>query len=300
MSRPFWSIIMASRNGEHTLPRMLDSLAAEMSSENDVEVLLVDNASDDATFELLQAAAMRFGWLAMSEPRAGKAFALNNAIEAARGEWLIFLDDDVVVQSGFLSAYRSTVQTHPDCALIAGAIIPEWLGEPPEWLKAMAARGKACGCTDPAAVAGTYPAEQVKGGNFAIRRSALGHIRFDEGVANFGAGRRPLGGLDTRIAAALRNVESGILHVPDAKVAHLLGKEDVAARAVFMRQMRIGRNYAAVRQADSVAVAKAIAKIGVFAPASLVLSLIGPPRWTGRAILGLATNLGRLDEWFRR
>lgn len=298
MAGPVWSIILASRNGEDTLPRCLSALTDVVTQKDDVEILLVDNASDDATRDLIEEAGAGMAAQIISEPRAGKAYALNSAIEKAKGQWLLFIDDDVLVNAHWLAAYQSAASASPEASLLAGAIRPEWDARPPAWLAAMAERGKACGCTDPAAPAGPYPAQQVKGGNFAIRRNALGTTRFDEGASNLGgSARRPTGGLDTRIAGELARIDGGIVHVPAAMVRHIISVEEMVAGAVFSRQRRIGRNYAAAHHPRLADLAKSAVKVVVFGAAIPVAALAQQPQILGRCILGAATHWGRLEHW---
>ena len=298
VTSPVWSIILASRNGEDTLPRCLSALAEALGEAPDAEVLLLDNASIDVTHDIMEQASLDLGAQIISEPRAGKAYALNSAIDRVQGEWLLFIDDDILVGEEWLPAYQAAAQTSPDASLLAGAIAPEWEGEPPRWLAAMAARGKACGCTDPDAPAGCYAAQDVKGGNFAARRSALADIRFDEGAANLGgAAKRVTGGLDTKIASALAGVDGGIMHVPAAKAHHIISAEEMRFSAVFARQRRIGRNYAAAHKAGFADLAKSACKVLIFVLAMPLAAISTKPDLLGRCIFGLATHWGRLEHW---
>ena len=51
-SSPLLSFAIPIRNGEDTLPKLLDSLLAQDFS--DFEIVISDNASTDSTFELCQ------------------------------------------------------------------------------------------------------------------------------------------------------------------------------------------------------------------------------------------------------
>ncbi|WP_209347155.1 glycosyltransferase family 2 protein [Pontixanthobacter sp. CEM42] len=299
MTSPLWSIILASRNGADTLPRCLSALVEAIRIDPSVEVLLVDNASTDATPDIMQEYCAALDAQILSESRPGKAYALNSAIESAAGDWLVFIDDDILVGPGWLEAYRRGAEHSPVASLLAGQLRPDWVGNPPEWLVAMANIGKACGCTNPEAPYGPYSALDVKGGNFAIRRSALGAVRFDEKSSNLGATKTKVtGGLDTKIALQMAPVDGGILHVPAGTGRHIISEDEMRLKWAFKRQMRIGRNFAAANPSSVVGIIKAVSKTVIFALIAPLAILFRQHLFAGRCILGLATNLGRLDRWF--
>ena len=95
---PRVSVLVPARNEEHALPALLASLSAQ--DYPDVEVVVVDDRSDDGTARVLAAAAVRDdrirpvpgdgppeGWL-------GKPAALHVAAGHATGDVLLFLDAD--------------------------------------------------------------------------------------------------------------------------------------------------------------------------------------------------------------
>jgi glycosyltransferase involved in cell wall biosynthesis len=99
------------------------------------EIIVVDNASADHTLEVLNQfrrdadVPVRI----CSERRLGKGFALNTGVEAARGTYLVFTDDDVVVEDGWLDALLRPFET-PEIGVVGGRTIPKWPIPPPAWL----------------------------------------------------------------------------------------------------------------------------------------------------------------------
>ena len=96
------SVLVPARDEEHTLPALLDSLA-EQTGVGDLEVLVCDDGSTDATAEVVRRAAREdprvrlltgrprpAGWL-------GKPAACHQLSEAATGSVLLFVDADVVL-----------------------------------------------------------------------------------------------------------------------------------------------------------------------------------------------------------
>lgn len=93
------------------------------------EVLLVDNRPDsvDAVPEWLsQYHLVRL----IKEPRPGISQARNAGIREARGEFIAFTDDDVVVDSGWLRAYGEYFVNHPTAACVTGPFLAKELETP--------------------------------------------------------------------------------------------------------------------------------------------------------------------------
>ena len=88
------SIIIPVFNAEETVEKTLCSLAEQLSSE--VEVVIVDDGSTDATPEILSRFAQNVGnsIRLIRQDNAGAAAARNTAIANAKGDYLAFADAD--------------------------------------------------------------------------------------------------------------------------------------------------------------------------------------------------------------
>lgn len=129
------TVIIATRDRAAQLAATLDAIARLQNTGGDVEILVIDNASVDATPDTVTAAAARspFPIVYLREERAGKSHALNTAISRARGDLLVFTDDDVLPEPAWLSAFvQAFEETGADYA--AGRILPLWEAEPPGWM----------------------------------------------------------------------------------------------------------------------------------------------------------------------
>ncbi len=294
------SIILPAHNGSDTLPRCLDALARVDVTGVKVEVLLIDNASEDDTPLLMAEYAEQNGWRMLSEAQRGKSFALNTAIAQASGALLVFIDDDIVPTEGWLKAYLDAAAGHPAVKVFAGQIRPKWPGPAPGWLQRMTDEGRACGCTAVTRVAGPYPAIDVKGGNMMVRRSALADTRFDTEGGTFDGTATAVGGEDTRFVAALATAPDDIRFVPEACGAHILQPHEITLKALFQRQMRIGRSSATFGQFsafDKIMTFPAIAAYALVVP---VLMLLGQRDHAMKQVFKIATRLGRIGQWVRR
>ncbi len=96
---PRISLIFAARDEEDKLPAALATLAA--LDYPDLEIIAVDDRSQDSTGKILDAFARRHDRLRVAHVEAlpagwlGKPHALQKAYEASTGEWLLFTDADV-------------------------------------------------------------------------------------------------------------------------------------------------------------------------------------------------------------
>jgi glycosyltransferase involved in cell wall biosynthesis len=92
MSSPEVSVVLPTRNRRELLERTLGSALAQENVE--LEVLVVDDASGDATPDYLDSVEDSRLRVLRNDQRCGVAAARNRGIHAAKGEWVAFLDDD--------------------------------------------------------------------------------------------------------------------------------------------------------------------------------------------------------------
>ncbi len=131
---PIISVIVATRNRRSALEQFLES-ARQLSFDSPWELVVVDNGSTDGTDKLLSAAGTSLPLVVIEEPQRGKSRALNRGLRQARGEILLFGDDDIVPDRDWLSAlYRAAVR-YPAANVFGGRIliddqrIPDWVVE---------------------------------------------------------------------------------------------------------------------------------------------------------------------------
>ena len=131
------SVIICTHNRAFLLPIVLSSLEkTELPENTEIDLVIVDNASSDNTFQVITAHAKnsKFKVTPLKESKKGKTFALNTAIKIAKGELLAFVDDDHIVSPGYFRAIRSALANYPDFNLFCGRITPNWDGTEPPWI----------------------------------------------------------------------------------------------------------------------------------------------------------------------
>lgn len=117
--------------------RLAESLAAllPLIDSRTSEILVVDNGSTDDTPRLLAeiVAAQPRTVRAVCENRAGLSAARNRAVREARGDLLLFLDDDALPAPGWLEAYVAGLRG-ARAAAAGGPVEPIFGGPLPDWL----------------------------------------------------------------------------------------------------------------------------------------------------------------------
>lgn len=108
-TQPLVTVYIATRNRVELLSRALASVWQQQCRE--MEVLVVDDASEDDTPELLQrwAAQGRLRWL-RNDQRRGACAARNQALREARGRYVTGLDDDDEMLPGRIAALLAALR----------------------------------------------------------------------------------------------------------------------------------------------------------------------------------------------
>jgi hypothetical protein len=116
------------------------------------------------------------------EPRQGKSYAANLAVERSRGDLIIWTDDDVLVDPEWIVEYCKTVEQWPQAVFFGGTIDPWFAEEPPRWLRsyfsqinAVYAARQLGSEVRPLAIGSPLPF----GANMAIRRQAFAAFQFN-------------------------------------------------------------------------------------------------------------------------
>jgi len=100
------SVIIPTYNRLPELRRVAAGLSTQAAGPDiDVEIVIVDDGSDDGTKHWLQEVGGKKGWKVCSQPNSGPATARNRGVENASGDVVLFLGDDTIPQPGWLTAH---------------------------------------------------------------------------------------------------------------------------------------------------------------------------------------------------
>ena len=118
------SVVLPVRNEADTLPRLLTDLAGQ--SHRPEEVLIVDDASEDGTREVLLGRDWPFALRILDNPGRGKKAGLSAGIRAAQHAWVVQVDADTRLGRHALAAVAAHIAQHGD--RLDMALLPLRLG----------------------------------------------------------------------------------------------------------------------------------------------------------------------------
>jgi glycosyltransferase involved in cell wall biosynthesis/GT2 family glycosyltransferase len=121
VASPLVSVVLAARDAERTVADAVGSVLGQ--TERDLELLVVDDGSVDATRDLLAAIDdPRLRVLRNEEPR-GLAGALNAGFDAARGSYLARMDADDIALPGWLRTVVGRFRSSPPSAVVGSGVV---------------------------------------------------------------------------------------------------------------------------------------------------------------------------------
>jgi glycosyltransferase involved in cell wall biosynthesis len=107
------SVIIATHNRRPMLTRCLDCLRQQDLAPGRFEIVVVDDGSTDGTTDAVRARRDDVTVVPVScAERHGPAAARNRGLDVARGEIVVFVDDDTLVPPWFLSEHVRTHRRH--------------------------------------------------------------------------------------------------------------------------------------------------------------------------------------------
>jgi len=103
----YLTVVIPTYNRLPILTKCLIALEnQQLSEDKNYEVIVVDDGSTDQTLEYLTANQDKFPHVkCLSQNHQGPAAARNLGVKAAQGEFIVFMDSDLVVTEHFLSAH---------------------------------------------------------------------------------------------------------------------------------------------------------------------------------------------------
>ena len=105
----FISIIIPCRNEEKYTGKCLDSIIMQDYPKENLEVLVIDGASEDKTREIVQDFSSQYPFIKLlTNPQKFTPFALNIGIKAAKGEIIVRMD----AHAGYEKDYVSKCVAH--------------------------------------------------------------------------------------------------------------------------------------------------------------------------------------------
>jgi len=133
------SVIIPTFSRDNLLQIAIESIIQQDLPNNHYEILVVDNASTDSRKVLISNMArahptsnIRY----INESAPGLLSARHRGVFESMGEILVFMDEDVEADGGFLSAISDSFR-NLNIHLVGGRCLPKYETDPPKWLRYM-------------------------------------------------------------------------------------------------------------------------------------------------------------------
>lgn len=290
------SVVIPVHRAGTTLPRVLMALRGGDDPGVPWELIVVDDGSGGAAAEETTRLALAHGArvVTLPPPPGGPGRARNAGAAAATGEWLLFVDADVVVHPDTLRYLWAVITAHPDVSAVFGAYDDRVTGHRlvSQYRNLLHRRVHLLGAGE---------AETFWAGLGAVRRTAF------LAVGGFDALRFPRPQIeDIDLGYRLRDAGERILldpaiagtHLKDWRLAQLL-RTDFHDRAVPWMRLLLSRRGTMrpslnVRPMEQLKVGLAGASLAAATASALLGS---PPLAWGAATLLIALLLGNLPTW---
>jgi glycosyltransferase involved in cell wall biosynthesis len=199
------------------------------------EFLLIDNASTVPLKELIDLSWHPAARIVIEE-KLGLTQARLRSFREARGEILIYVDDDNVLDPDYLRETLLAFDDDPTLGAVGGKAIPRYETDPPTWFRGMET---SLACRDlgetpmiaawpePASASRSYPGCAPVGAGMGIRRSAYAAY-VEEAAANpirIALGRRGSdlsSGEDNDMVMTLLEMGWRVAYLPQLRLEHLI------------------------------------------------------------------------------
>jgi len=208
-----------------------------------VEYIVVDNKCTDNTEQTVisyQKLFTNIEFIYVCEKNQGCNYARNTGLHISKGDYIIFLDDDVVFNKDFFINYINAFRAYPDYEIFGGKIIlpkpnfalPHWLVTEGKYLRPMILINLDKGSENKIQpLDNDYPVSL----NMAIKRSAFekcGFFKTDLGLS----GKKLLPGADYELFKRFSKQIHSWIYVADASVEHSM-KQCQAHKSYFRRRL---------------------------------------------------------------
>lgn len=225
------SVIVCTRNRSEAMTRLLEQLEhLVVPAGLRWELIVVDNASTDDTAAMLASVHTSLPMRVVREGVTGLSRARNRGIAAARGDLLLFTDDDCLPDAHWLATIYEEFTRTPSLGVLGGRVELFDLRDRPTTTRTSRERGE---------ISASFNLDGIIGCNLSFRRSALAAI----GPFDVGLGGGTGAGAGEDVDFVYRSLRAGLRveYSPDALVYHNHGRRTDAQVRALNRAYTVAR-----------------------------------------------------------
>lgn len=237
----FLSVIIPTRNRHQYLEKLVGSICQQTYPSDAFEIILVDNDSTDNTkneIKRLQNVHPTRSIIYVYEPIIGVANARNTGAKIAKGDILVFIDDDAYAAPDWLEKLAAEFDRDQDVVCVGGRINLHWESPRPLWFPEEFLTY--LGCNNYLGIKRREfpPGEAIFEGNFSTYRNIMLDVGgFD---TRFGmVGNRIFTHAGTTLVDRLKDFGKAI-YSPDAVVYHIVPETRTKQMYILRRGFRQG------------------------------------------------------------
>ncbi len=218
------SVIICTYNRAKYIGNLLESIAKNDIDKSEYEIILVDNNCTDETHAICNAFSQSHPDITFSyvlEPEQGLSAARNKGIREAKGDILVYIDDDALVDTDYLRIYAEHFANNPKTMAAGGPYEPLYETSAPIWMtsytKALLTGWLNYGDRVREFPKGRYPG----GGNAAYRKEVFEQV----GLFNTALGRKGsglMGSEEKDIFDKMHSLDMTVLYLPTPILHHII------------------------------------------------------------------------------
>lgn len=238
------SVIICTYNRDKYIYNVLQSLAQNDFPTDQYEIVLVNNNCTDNTQSECARFKADYPQVVMREfveTNQGLSYARNRGIRESKGDILVYVDDDALVNKEYLQTYADFFATHPDIDAAGGPIIPKYETAEPDWMSHF---------TKNLITGYKYNGNQIKefaqndfpgGGNAGYRASVFEKV----GLFNVDLGRKGdslVGAEEKDIFDKMTSLGMRFFYLPTAILYHLIPEKKLSKEYFDKLTYSIGKS----------------------------------------------------------
>lgn len=236
--------------------KLVSELNSQIQMQNlDVEIILIDDASDDAIRE--KNSNLKVDKYIQLNQNIGRSKIRNLFLKYAKGDYLLFLDCDVLIENNFLQYYLNFLIEKPESKVVYGGFILNDSSE--KSLRNMYSVNNEIQSVQQRQ---TEEYRFFKTVNFLISKETFSKILFDESIKNYGYEDFVFAIELKKEGVKVDHIHNPVLHADTDSNEIFIAKTETAIRTLI--QLQKSRKYTKeLEQVTLVKFANIIKKIGV-------------------------------------
>ncbi|MGD9948950.1 MAG: glycosyltransferase family 2 protein [Desulfobulbus sp.] len=245
-SNIFLSIIISTFNRADILNETLEYFSHINLKNLDYELLIIDNNSSDNTKNIIDRFRNIINVIYYVEKKQGKNFALNTGLQRAKGDIIIFSDDDITPHPQWLTEIINICNRWPEINIFGGRVVPVFPpGSNPKITNSYFSDFMFTK-HDPMPHEGIYRDTYPVGPNCWIRRKLIeSGEKFNVEMGPIGKGR--ISGGEIEFFHRMSNKGEKIVYAPSVIVEHRVRNSQFEIKYLIKRSFAGGRGWVRIR-----------------------------------------------------